>query len=162
MTELNTEVSSGNWAMMVSEDGFGQIVQGISEVNQTIGLILSTQKGTDPFRPNFGSDIFEHISKPIDVAAANMTRDIIDAVTRWEPRVDVISVSYVEQPQQGADQNIPAGLIFSITWAFKGTSDQLFLNLLIGTDQNSNNIIRILGTESGAAVTTESNNVIPV
>ena len=157
-TKINN-LKTQNWALSTS--WFGEIVTGNDEVNQTVGLILSTIKGSDPFRPNFGSDIWDYIDKPLDVAAPNMVRAIIEAVTRWETRIELKSVTYKSQPQYGQPQNIPSGLIFTISWAWVGTDIVEDLVFSISPIEGSLNFI-ILGSEDGTPVNTEDGNFIGI
>ena len=59
-----------------------QVVQGIDDIHQCIGHILSTMKGTDVLRPEFGSDHFQYI-----------VREVTLALQRWEKRINVDSVN---------------------------------------------------------------------
>ena len=69
-----------------------QVVQGIDDIHQCIATILKTLKGTDILRPEFGSDHFQYIDQPEDVALPNMVREITLALKRWETRIEVDSV----------------------------------------------------------------------
>ena len=150
------DITAANWSIDINS--FGDAVQGIAEINQTIGLILETQKGSDPFRPNFGSDVWEYVGAPITEAGPNIVRAITDAITRWETRIIIKSITYVAQPQ-GDGSNLPAGLIFTITWVLVGGENVNVLNLLVGLESLSGiSIIRILGTETGAGLITQSSN----
>lgn len=158
MNDINN-IESGNWSMDVNNFGF--VVENRAEINQTIGLILGTQKGTDPFRPLFGSDIWEYIDRPIDVAGPMMVNAIIQAIDRWEPRINLVSVSYELQSQEGQSPIIPAGIIFDIVWELIGGSEQEFLNISVTSSAPSTSgIIRILGTEDGKPLVTQNDNYI--
>lgn len=157
MIDLPNNEVNANWS--ISTNVFGGIVTGIDEINQTIGLILSTKKGTDPFRPTFGSDVWEYIDKPINSAGPNIVRAITDALGRWEKRVKIVSITYVMQSQDLTDPNVPSGLIFTIVWSLTGGTEQELVNLALGVDLEEQ-IIRILGTQSGDAITTFSNQLI--
>ena len=69
-----------------------QAVQGIDDIHQCIANTLNTLKGTDVLRPEFGSDHFQYIDQPEDVALPNMVREITLALQRWENRIEVESV----------------------------------------------------------------------
>ena len=70
-----------------------QVVQGIDDIHQCIGHILSTMKGADVLRPEFGSDHFQYIDQPEDVAIPNIVREVTLALQRWEKRINVDSVN---------------------------------------------------------------------
>lgn len=66
-----------------------QTLQGIDDIHQCIANILNTLKGTDILRPEFGSDHFQYIDQPEDVALPNMVREITLALQCWETRIEV-------------------------------------------------------------------------
>jgi phage baseplate assembly protein W len=68
------------------------VVQGVDDVNQCIGIILGTPKGSDPLRPTFACDLWQWIDAPVNVARPYLVREIVEAITKWEPRVRVLSV----------------------------------------------------------------------
>lgn len=70
-----------------------QVVQGIDDIHQCIVHILSTMKGTDVLRPEFGSDHFQYIDQPEDIAIPNIVREVTLALQRWEKRIKVDSVN---------------------------------------------------------------------
>ena len=90
MTTLN-EITYVDWQLKLNE--IGSVSEGIEDINQCIAIILSTQKGSVPHRPTFGSDILKYVDYPINSAKANIIRETVDAITLWEVRVNVDSVS---------------------------------------------------------------------
>lgn len=64
-------------------------IQGEDDLHQCIRNILSTRKGSDVLRPEFGSNHFDYIDQPYDVALPNMVREIHQALTKWEQRIAV-------------------------------------------------------------------------
>lgn len=71
-----------HWQLAPSLDS--QAVQGVDDIHQCIDHILSTMKGTDVLRPEFGSDHFQYIDQPEDIAIPNIVREITLALQRWE------------------------------------------------------------------------------
>ncbi|MCT8721227.1 GPW/gp25 family protein [Glaesserella parasuis] len=67
-------------------------IQGEGDLHQCIINILSTRKGSDVLRPDFGSNHFEYIDQPFDIAVPNMVREIFVAIDKWEKRVVVQEV----------------------------------------------------------------------
>ena len=86
MTNLN-EITYVDWQCKINE--IGSIAEGIDDINQCISIILQTPKGSDPHRPDFGSDILTYVDYPINIAKANIVRETIDAVTKWETRINI-------------------------------------------------------------------------
>ena len=86
------DIVQPNWSF--SLETIGEVVQGIDEISQCLILIVKTQKGTDPLRPDFGSDLFLYIDKPISESLPKVMKSIVDGINLWEPRVEVTKVSY--------------------------------------------------------------------
>lgn len=68
-------------------------VQGENDLHQCIYNILSTQKGSDVLRPEFGSNHFDYIDQPFDIAVPNIVREIFVALQKWEKRIEVQAVN---------------------------------------------------------------------
>lgn len=108
MTELLSEVGKPSYYLMpdyttwYSEPSLwksakigelGAIVVDADDLHQCIRTILLTPRGSLALEPEFASDLFDHVDKPLDVARPLVVRDTIDAIARWEPRIDVQSVA---------------------------------------------------------------------
>lgn len=109
MTEA---ITLQDWQL--STAGPGQVSQGLDDIGQSIILAVTTEKGSDPMRPLFGSDVSKYLDLPLPTAAANITRAIVDAVNLWEPRVVLTSVSHTFGGQNRID--------FRIGWELPGVS----------------------------------------
>ncbi len=90
MTTLD-QIKYVDWQMKIN--AIGEVVEGAEEINQCISIILLTPKGSLPHRPTFGSNIHLYLDYPINEAKANIIRETIDAITEWETRVSVNTVS---------------------------------------------------------------------
>jgi uncharacterized protein len=78
----------------------GQVVTDGDDINQCIKIILSTAKGSDCHRPEFGSDLHLYIDYPTNLAAPHLVRESFEAIAQWEPRVTVESVEvFLNEPQ---------------------------------------------------------------
>ena len=77
-------------ASAVSSD----VVQGFDDIEQCIFNILSTRKGTDVTRPEFGSNYFDYIDAPEDVFVPNAVREVVLAVQTWEKRAVIDKVVF--------------------------------------------------------------------
>lgn len=81
------DVRSQNW--QISTQALGDIVQGWEDIKQCIDVLLTTQKGTDPFRPNFGVDIYSYIDTPTNEALPALVLDVQQQIELWETRVRI-------------------------------------------------------------------------
>jgi len=102
------EISSVDWSLKLG--AIGEVVQGLDDVSQCLRIILTTPKGADPLRPTFGADLWQYIDYPIDTAIPSVVREVTEAVTRWEPRVKLVSVVAAPEPEASG------GLIVNIVW----------------------------------------------
>lgn len=70
------------------------LAAGADDVEQAIRIILATAPGERPMRPEFGCDlhalVFERMTP---TTAGRMERAIRKALHRWEPRIEVETVS---------------------------------------------------------------------
>lgn len=85
------EIKSVDWQPKLNQ--IGDIVEGIDDIDQCIKIILMTKKGSDPHRPEFGSDIWQYIDCPVNEAVPNIIRESIDAISIWESRVQINSIT---------------------------------------------------------------------
>jgi phage baseplate assembly protein W len=99
------DVTTQNWQLSAAAPG--QIVQGVLDIIQCVDVILTTQRGSDPFRPDFGVDIMSFIDEPINTAVPILVREITAQITRWEPRVRLTSVKHKVEGSQ---------IILETTW----------------------------------------------
>ena len=79
-----------HWQPTLNADG--EVVEGLADVAQAIRIILTTPKGSDPQRPEFGSDIWQYVDWPVTEARPPIAREVREAIRRWEPRAVLLSV----------------------------------------------------------------------
>lgn len=91
MVTTISEIIYVDWQPKLND--IGEVVQGIDDINQCIYIILTTQKGSVPHRPTFGSNIYQYIDYPAQEAIPNIIREVIDAITEWEKRVEISKVT---------------------------------------------------------------------
>ena len=84
-------IESDYWSLSLDEHG--ETVEGVDDIAQCIKIILLTPKGSDPHRPNFASDIFNLIDLPQTVIGPQLIAAVYEAITTWEPRVDLLRVN---------------------------------------------------------------------
>lgn len=71
----------------------------LNAVLQNIAVILSTPIGTVPLYRDFGLD-WSFLDRPTPVAKVLMVAPVREAIRRWEPRAEVLDVSFLEDPAQ--------------------------------------------------------------
>lgn len=95
----------------------------IDDINQSLHIILNTQKGEDILRPEFGCDLLEHLDKPIDEAKIAIAIEIIEAIEIYEPRVKLLQV-VVELNE--------STVFISLNWTIKGDKENNNTQLIYG------------------------------
>ncbi|RXZ84577.1 hypothetical protein EBB07_00740 [Paenibacillaceae bacterium] len=73
---------------------------GIDELLQNVRTIITTVSGTVPLHRSFGISVAS-LDKPLEVSQAIMTSDIVTAITDFEPRVEVVSVTFDTDESDG-------------------------------------------------------------
>jgi uncharacterized protein len=109
------DITSADWSLALG--AIGEVVQGIADVEQCLGIIVTTPRGSDPLRPTFGANIWRFIDFPIDRALPAIVSELTSAVTAWEPRVNLVSVT--AQPVLDASTQSGAHLDVTLNWQLK-------------------------------------------
>ncbi|NHR03790.1 baseplate protein [Chromobacterium haemolyticum] len=99
MTRIS-DISSLHWqpALQARDQASpADIVENLDDIHQALRIILGTPKGSDPLRPEFGSDLFLYLDYPVDRARPHVVREAVEAISHplyGEPRVAVARVLY--------------------------------------------------------------------
>lgn len=125
-----SDLTSADWSLALdsstpsgtSGSGIGSVVQGIADINQCIAIILSTPQGSDPLRPTFACDLWRLLDAPIDFARPALVNEIVTAITKWEPRLRVLSVSV--NLVSGAQSNLTISIAWQLKVAVAGIRNQ--------------------------------------
>lgn len=107
MATTLADIRATNWQL--SRLNIGQVVSGIEDIRQCLGIILTTTKGSCAMNPLFGSDIWKFIDSPVNTAVANISAEIIDSIGKWEPRVIIRKLTYDIQGSR-IDYNLTVSL----------------------------------------------------
>lgn len=116
-----SEVKAKNWSLSLTS--YASVVEGLAEISQSVFVIITTRKGSDPLRRSFGSDIYEYIDRPITEAIPLMIKAAVDALEIWEPRVKVTRVTY--------NLDVDGLVEFSIEWTEQTTNQTDTTKILI-------------------------------
>ena len=80
----------------------GKLLEGQAHIVQSIKIILSTPINTRVMRPEFGSEVPNLISAPMDDAnRLRLYAAATEAINRWEPRIEITNISVVDQSADG-------------------------------------------------------------
>jgi len=70
-------------------------VSGVREIIQNIKTICTTWRGSVPLDRDFGIDS-SILDSPSNTIIAQMSIDVIEQIRKYEPRVDVVDISFKE------------------------------------------------------------------
>lgn len=102
-SETDFPILGKGWPFPVrpARDGRLPLVGGPEKVRQSIWLILSTAPGERPMRPDFGCGMHELVFMPNSATLrAQVRAKVRQALTRYEPRVDVLKLDVLATDEQ--------------------------------------------------------------
>lgn len=85
-----TSITAAHWQPALGTSG--EVVEGLRDIDQSIRIILTTPKGADAHRPDFGSDLHLYLDWPVNRVTPHLVRETVDALRRWETRISVVQV----------------------------------------------------------------------
>ena len=91
------------WAypVLATRDGRIALAAGPQAIEEAIAIILGTSAGERVMRPEFGCGIWELVMEPNTAQLHGRVRvRVREALTRWEPRIDVLEVRVESPPEQ--------------------------------------------------------------
>ncbi|CAI8877477.1 GPW/gp25 family protein [Pseudomonas brassicacearum] len=110
----HSNITAAHWQPTLGTSG--EVVEGLRDIDQAIRIILCTPKGSDPHRPEFGSNLHLYLDWPTNHVTPHLVREAVDAVRQWEPRVSVVQVQI---------QIHAAQVIVRVQWRVVGEIQQL-------------------------------------
>lgn len=87
-----SDITSLHWQPALGGEG---IVEDAADIDQAIRVILKTPKGSDPHRPEFGSNLHLYLDYPTNRAVPHLVREAVEAIRDNEPRCRLIGVAHV-------------------------------------------------------------------
>lgn len=108
------EITAADWSMRLGH--LGAVVEDGDDVAQCVRVILGTPRGSVPLAPEFGCDAWAYLDGPITEARPRIVRAVIDAIERWEPRAELLSVAAELDTAEAASLRIVA------TFRVRGTA----------------------------------------
>jgi phage baseplate assembly protein W len=115
------------WSFPVRLDGNGQIAASPVEspedkVRQSVEIILRTAPGERMMRPDFGCGIHNLVFDSInDDLLSQVLSQVSDALTRWEPRIELLGVDARQ------DSDTPNRLLIEIDYLVRTTNSRFNL-----------------------------------
>lgn len=67
----------------------------VAEILQNVRTIITTQRGSVPLDREFGVEML-FLDSPTPTAQALLTADVVESVEKYEPRVTVSEVSFID------------------------------------------------------------------
>ncbi|AZD92060.1 MULTISPECIES: GPW/gp25 family protein [Pseudomonas] len=93
-----TSITTAHWQPALGTSG--EVVEGLRDIDQSIRIILTTPKGADAHRPDFGSDLHLYVDWPVNRVTPHLVREAVDALRRWEARISVVQVQVLIEESQ--------------------------------------------------------------
>lgn len=121
MADATKDFLGSGWKFPPRLDARGRIELAHQEqdVEEAVRIILRTNKGERPMRPEFGSELARLQFAPNDGATAGLARRYVqEALARWEPRIEVTEVI------AGPDRADPARLNIDIRYLVRATNSE--------------------------------------
>lgn len=111
------------WAFPVRADGGGIAVSALeASIRESLWIILGTARGERVMRPGFGCGIHDLVfASSSATTLGQVTREVRDALVRWEPRVEVTGVEAAPDPA------LPARLLIRVDYRVRTTNNQFNL-----------------------------------
>lgn len=70
-----------------------------TDIKEAIFIILGTSPGERIMQPDFGCGIHEYVFSTMDTLSLRLIENtVIEALTRWEPRIELIEVKVITDP----------------------------------------------------------------
>ncbi len=105
--------------LQVNPRGEIALARGERDIEQSIRIILETMPGERVMRPDFGCRIWELVFAPHDPTTEGLLIHYVEqALTRWEPRIDLTSVKVSDDPVQAG------AVLIEINYIIKATHDE--------------------------------------
>ena len=90
-----------SWPMEVDHTGAIRLTDGVPDLDRSIRIVLMTAPGERLMRPQFGCRIWDLLFEPITSNTLGlMAQSVREAVTQWEPRVEVHDVKVEADPSR--------------------------------------------------------------
>jgi uncharacterized protein len=119
MSDASNFIGRGiTFPMRVDQSGSIAMGAGADDIDANLKVVLITAPGERVMRPQFGCRIWDLVFEPINANALGLMGEAVrDAVSQWEPRVDLLDVEVT--PDIGDHGRVRIAL----TYRVKATND---------------------------------------
>ena len=110
------------WAFPVKVNARGGLswTTGVRRIEDSIWIIVSTSLGERVMRPDFGGGVNDFVFQPNSaLMRTNLAAAVRDALVRWEPRIELVSVRVDPSP------DVESQILASIEYRVR-TTNELF------------------------------------
>jgi len=115
--------------LAVGATGALSMIEGDDSVRQAIVMLLTTAPGERLMRPDYGSQLHRLAFAPNDQTTAGLAIHYVrSALTRWEPRVEIVDLDAAADPYE------PERLVISLLYRVRASlaTEVLELNIAVG------------------------------
>jgi len=107
------------WPLRVDQSGSIALGSGPDDINASIRMVIITAPGERVMRPQFGCRIWDLLFEPINANTLGLMSEAVrDAVSQWEPRVELEDVNVEPDPENAARVTI------DLRYRVKATNDR--------------------------------------
>lgn len=120
MTNDVSDFIGRGWSFPVQMNTRGGILlnSGVDEINASLRMIIGTAPGERVMRPAFGCRIWDLLFQSIDANTLGQIEVAVrEAIQQWEPRIDLVEVNPVPDPEHDGLVNV------EISYVMRPTND---------------------------------------
>jgi phage baseplate assembly protein W len=108
-----------SFPLRVDQSGSIALAEGGDGIDASIRMALSTAPGERVMRPQFGCRIWDLLFEPVNANTLGLMAEAVrDALSQWEPRIEVEDVEVEPDPAS------PARVVIRIVYRMRATNDR--------------------------------------
>ena len=108
-----------SFPLRVDQSGSIALAEGGDGIDASIRMALSTAPGERVMRPQFGCRIWDLLFEPVNANTLGLMAEAVrDALSQWEPRIEVEDVEVEPDPAS------PARVVIRIIYRMRATNDR--------------------------------------
>jgi uncharacterized protein len=108
-----------SFPLRVDQSGSIALAEGGDGIDASIRMALSTAPGERVMRPQFGCRIWDLLFEPVNANTLGLMAEAVrDALSQWEPRIEVEEIEVEPDPAS------PARVVIRILYRMRATNDR--------------------------------------